>query len=160
MMGCMNPAKRIKPSLKMPLVYLTMHVSVYFCLISAIFPYAETTKIVVLVSCEIACLIAWVSAMLSEPGYIKKPKNIQFVDTLQMIDPVQCCPDCEVVRTPRSRHCAICNRCVERFDHHCPWINNCVGVGNHLIFITFLVLTFVQCLLALLIGIDDIIEKR
>ena len=49
------------------------------------------------------------------------------------------CPDCEVLRTPRSRHCAICNRCVERFDHHCPWINNCVGIHNHNYFLVFLI---------------------
>mmetsp|Transcript_17079 Transcript_17079/g.26423 ORF Transcript_17079/g.26423 Transcript_17079/m.26423 type:complete len:202 (+) Transcript_17079:735-1340(+) len=28
--------------------------------------------------------------------------------------------------------------CVERYDHHCPWINNCVGVNNHQYFIIFL----------------------
>lgn len=50
------------------------------------------------------------------------------------------CPDCEVIRTKRSRHCSICNRCVERFDHHCPWVNNCVGTKNHHYFMLFLML--------------------
>jgi len=44
-----------------------------------------------------------------------------------------------VIRTNRSRHCSICNQCVERFDHHCPWVNNCVGTKNHHYFIMFLV---------------------
>ena len=25
------------------------------------------------------------------------------------INPTELCPDCKVIRTPRSRHCAICN---------------------------------------------------
>ena len=50
------------------------------------------------------------------------------------------CPDCRCIRTPRSRHCHLCNRCVDTFDHHCPWINNCVGSGNHVAFCCFLTL--------------------
>ena len=60
------------------------------------------------------------------------------MEVLSKVHPCEMCPDCEVLRTPRSKHCAICNRCVERFDHHCPWINNCVGVHNHNAFLVFI----------------------
>ena len=53
------------------------------------------------------------------------------------------CPYCEIVKTNSARHCVICQRCVERYDHHCPWINNCVGIANHNTFLGLLaVLTF------------------
>lgn len=69
---------------------------------------------------------------------------------LKNFDPVLLCPDCEIIRTSRSRHCSICNKCVERFDHHCPWINNCVGTRNHGYFMCFLM--SVPLLLVLVIG--------
>jgi hypothetical protein len=34
-------------------------------------------------------------------------------------------------RLSSSRHCRICNKCVEEFDHHCKWLNTCVGKANY-----------------------------
>lgn len=49
------------------------------------------------------------------------------------------CPTCHVVRPMRARHCYMCGCCVMKLDHHCPWINNCVGHQNHRYFLLFLI---------------------
>ena len=76
-----------------------------------------------------------------DPGFLKRRyvNDDHFFQMLLSYDPSALCPDCKVLRTPRSRHCYQCNKCVDRFDHHCPWINNCVGIKNHNAFLAFLI---------------------
>jgi hypothetical protein len=44
----------------------------------------------------------------------------------------------------RGYHCDICGVCIQQYDHHCTWINNCVGkrnIARFIFFLTFLILT-------------------
>jgi palmitoyltransferase ZDHHC4 len=45
--------------------------------------------------------------------------------------PGNTCRTCHLLKPARSKHCGICKTCVARQDHHCIWLNNCVGRTNY-----------------------------
>lgn len=69
------------------------------------------------------------------------------------------CSTCKIDKPPRSKHCAMCGFCVEKFDHHCVWINQCVGLHNYKYFLSFLFLHAVVCTYGVLAGYQILMAK-
>jgi hypothetical protein len=104
-------------------------------------------------------------AATSNPGKITE-KNLASALRMYPYDHVLfspgTCRTCHLQKPARSKHCPMCKACVARHDHHCVWINNCVGLGNMRYFLLFLLSTDLLLVVGagLSYGILDAMVKR
>ena len=86
-----------------------------------------------------------------------KSKRIIQSNIRGFIKKIKFCETCILYRPPKTSHCKYCDSCVEKFDHHCFWIGNCVGKNNYNDFFKFLlsllIFDFLKFAISLITGI-------
>jgi palmitoyltransferase ZDHHC4 len=106
----------------------------------------------------LVCYYSFFMASFVDPGVLIDKQAVKLAKKRYKFDELMYtreneCVTCKFEKPARSKHCSVCNVCVEKFDHHCIWINNCVGRKNYRYFLTFLGLHCIIVTYGLVIGI-------
>ncbi|OVA06982.1 zinc finger protein [Macleaya cordata] len=110
--------------------------------------------------------VSFVSCVLMDPGHV--PSNfVPEIEVGEVSDQgtkkngvnSRLCDKCSTYKPPRAHHCRVCRRCVLRMDHHCMWINNCVGFGNYKPFFILILYAATASIYSMVMIITSALQK-
>ncbi|KAF4972445.1 hypothetical protein FSARC_1012 [Fusarium sarcochroum] len=141
---------------------LIMMVGEYMFLPQAWPKIGPTMKLITSIAVFLPYLFLYL-ACAADPGYIT-PENHAYYMSLYPYDhtlfhPGHVCRTCRFLKPPRSKHCSVCKRCIAKSDHHCVFINSCVGYGNQHWFVLLLVSTAFLCTYGGFLGLSIITQR-
>ena len=100
--------------------------AIIFLLVSFIMNGAPIFAVLICLLASIFYVYAYISVGLSDPGILSTGMQPGYETKMNQ----RYCTPCKIVKPNRTRHCLLCDVCIDQHDHHCPWIGKCVGSGN------------------------------
>lgn len=144
------------------ILYLVLSVGGYVGFVYSCYPHLPNSTVPFMYHKELGFCVFCLSlfffgqAASINPGIITK-SNHSLMMKLYPFDgtifkPNLTCSTCKVEKPARSKHCRYDGYEVAKFDHHCIWINQCVGIGNQRSFLLFLIFNNLMCLYGAYLG--------
>ncbi|KAJ7961397.1 S-acyltransferase [Quillaja saponaria] len=166
-----NMPKNMKRGFSFSLPVTAVVLSIAYIYISSVFIFIDRwfglmtspgiMNAVVFTAVALMCIFNYAFAISRDPGRVPSTYMPDVEDTGNPMHEIKrkggdlrYCQKCSHYKPPRAHHCRVCKRCVLRMDHHCIWINNCVGHANYKVFFVFVVYAVIACIysLVLLLG--------
>ncbi|XP_055517594.1 uncharacterized protein si:ch211-223a10.1 [Leucoraja erinacea] len=129
-----------------------------YCFYSKILPALWPAKPLLCFMTLLATVLFWMFMKLltKDPGNLHKSdfetKSLTLTHLIRTKQSPSCfCIYCEIVQPKGTKHCRLCNSCMENFDHHCLFLMKCVAKNNQRLFILFL-LEIIVCHLTFILS--------
>ena len=154
-------SKKTLCSNKNMILFIVLHILIIFFVFFVLLPYFDSTFFgIVYVGISCLVFILYISLSFSNPG---RMVNKEYKDILDIVESGQeaeeFCPLCLVKNKFRSKHCLICQICIDEFDHHCFWVGNCIGKDNYTLFFIFLIYILINTLFNIGVNIYYLINE-
>jgi len=92
---------------------------------------------------NLSFLLYFIIFKCSKNVFLPKKKNVEERLSKLYETNENVCLKCGIFKKADTKHCLICDRCVDNWDHHCYWLNTCINNKNFCKFKLFLYFSFV-----------------
>ncbi|KAL4098404.1 hypothetical protein QTP88_023024 [Uroleucon formosanum] len=122
------------------LILYAEFVVTFVTLLPCPYPIFQCVNMVIFQVFAFLAMASHLRTMFTDPGAVPKgnvTKEMIHHLGLREGQVIYKCPKCCCIKPSRAHHCSVCQRCIRKMDHHCPWVNNCVGEKNQKFFVLF-----------------------
>ena len=123
------------------LLFIILHITVIFLTFVMLMPYFDDTIFsLIYLTVSFLLFVLFLVLSFSDPGKLINNEDSSMLDIVEKGELLEdYCPKCLIKINYRTKHCLICEKCVDEFDHHCFWVGNCIGKNNFSLFFVFLI---------------------
>ena len=142
----------------LPFVFSTIaliHIKSYYILIFFIIIYV----IILFAIGKGGCLDPGIiPRQIGKPSIFRRKTDFIMVSNGSFVK-LSYCYTCDIIKPPRTSHCAKCDNCCQRFDHHCLWLGNCIGKRNYRYFFLLLTTLIINVIITVIYNVCIIVQS-
>ncbi|OMJ83643.1 hypothetical protein SteCoe_15369 [Stentor coeruleus] len=149
------PLTSVQNNYKLFILYVLIFLLRYVCVIVFMLPHFALELSIISLIVFIVNFVLFLLVHQKNPGFVKQKQGQNIIKLYQTKYYDSICPFCEIQKDCTTFHCHHCEKCIRKYDHHCPWIRNCVGQGNISTFIAFINFCCLDFLYTSMLGVLD-----